>query len=127
MHTLKLAEISRRIEALHSGHFTKFGGKLDEFSRKGREIQRRVMGLMRVVQCARNRGYPLLPFEGEFVGRVENVGRQFEANVLRGRVNEIWATVIRIQESNLASGPPLKLRANDENKLVDVLNVPVIG
>ena len=100
IHQEKLKEISQQIDTLSKAHHGITLIKLNEYKRKQRQIVHRVLQLMKSVQLLRNRGYSLHADEESLVARLKSMQRDLEKPaIFRGRLNEIWASVMQLGES----------------------------
>lgn len=90
--------IQDKLNQIQSRHDLTTSVKLEDCRRRHVALARRSLSLAAKVQVLKNRGYALQPEEEQLKKRLEGLSRLVNDPASSGRMNEIWARMMVVQE-----------------------------
>lgn len=93
-----LHTIQEKLNAIQSQHDQTTSIKLEDCRRRHMALARRALSLAAKVQVLKNRGYALQPEEETLKKRLEGLAKSVQDPAATGRMNEIWARMMVVQE-----------------------------
>jgi len=114
-----LRTIQEKLNAIQNQHEMTTSIKLEDCRRRHMALARRALSLAAKVQVLKNRGYALQPEEEILKKRLEGLARVVRDPANTGRMNEIWARMMVVQEKAriMNEGMSKAEVAWDENQL----------
>jgi hypothetical protein len=94
----ELHNIQEKLNAIQSRHDLTTSIKLEDCRRRHVALARRALSLAAKVQVLKNRGYALQPEEETLKKRLEGLAKLVQDPAAAGRMNEIWARMMVVQE-----------------------------
>jgi nuclear pore complex protein Nup54 len=94
----ELYMIQDKLNQIQSRHDLVTSVKLEDCRRRHIALARRSLSLAAKVQVLKNRGYALQPEEEQLKKRLEGLSRLVNDPASSGRMNEIWARMMVVQE-----------------------------
>ncbi|CCX04250.1 nucleoporin complex subunit 54-domain-containing protein [Pyronema domesticum] len=94
----ELHNIQEKLNAIQSRHDLTTSIKLEDCRRRHVALARRALSLAAKVQVLKNRGYALQPEEEMLKKRLEGLAKLVQDPAAAGRMNEIWARMMVVQE-----------------------------
>ena len=94
----ELHNIQEKLNAIQSRHDLVTSIKLEDCRRRHMALARRALSLAAKVQVLKNRGYALQPEEELLKKRLDGLARNVQDPATSGRMNEIWARMMVVQE-----------------------------
>ena len=94
----ELYAIQEKLNAIRGRHDLITSIKLEDCRRRHMALARRALSLAAKVQVLKNRGYALQPEEEALKKRLEGLVKTVQDPAATGRMNEIWARMMVVQE-----------------------------
>lgn len=94
----ELHNIQEKLNAIQNRHDLNTSVKLEDCRRRHMALARRALSLAAKVQVLKNRGYALQPEEEMLKKRLEGLAKMVQDPAVTGRMNEIWARMMVVQE-----------------------------
>lgn len=94
----ELYMIQDKLNQIQNRHDLTTSIKLEDCRRRHIALARRSLSLAAKVQVLKNRGYALQPEEEQLKKRLEGLSRLVNDPASSGRMNEIWARMMVVQE-----------------------------
>ena len=93
-----LHAIQEKLNQIQTRHDLTTSLKLEDCRRRHMALARRALSLAAKVQVLKNRGYALQPEEEVLKKRLEDLNKKVSDPGATGRMNEIWARMMVVQE-----------------------------
>jgi hypothetical protein len=95
---LTLHGIQEKLNQIQTQHDLSTSIKLEDCRRRHQALAKRALSLAAKVQVLKNKGYALQPEEEALKKRLEGLARTVQDPATTGRMNEIWARMMVVQE-----------------------------
>lgn len=94
----ELHAIQEKLNTIQTRHDLTTSVRLEDCRRRHMALARRALSLASKVQVLKNRGYALQPEEEALKKRLEGLAKTVQDPAATGRMNEIWARMMVVQE-----------------------------